>query len=1221
MTDYANSFVHLHGHSHYSLLDGGATISGLCAKAAEMKMPALGLTDHGNLFGLVEFYKAARAADIKPLLGCEFYVAPGSRFDKDAHGISEAAYHLVVLARNEQGYRNLLKLASLAYLEGFYYRPRVDKETLAKYHQGLIVINGHFGTEISACLQRNDCQAAVVAAGQYKDIFGEHFFVELQNHDDPAQIAMIPQLLEVARRVGSPVVATNDHHYLLKEDYDAHDVLCCISMGKTLDDADRLRYSRHLYLKSPAEMRRIFKDIPEACDATLKIAEMCDVTLDFSRRHAPVYAPPPDTTTGAIPTPDEYLRQLCQRGLVERYGQPSPAVIRRLDQELKVIQSKGFSSYFLIVWDFCNYARQNKIPVGARGSGVGTLVGYVLGLCNVDPIRYDLLFERFMDPSRSEMPDIDIDICQMGRDKVIEYVRGKYGNVSQIITFSTLAAKAAVKDVGRVLGVPLPDVDKITKLIPTGVNVTLASALQVADLKKLYQSEPTVTRVMDIAGRLEGLCRNAGMHAAGVIVCDKPLDEVVPLYKNGPDVMTQWDGPTCESVGLLKMDFLGLRTLTIIERALDLIERDYGPGLPPRVPMQPAGTAIQTAHPTLPGRPGRLDIEGVDLTDQRVYTQIFQKGRTQAVFQFESPGMRELLIKMKPDRIEDLIAANALFRPGPMDLIPEYCDRKHHRKPVLKVHPIMDGILEETYGIMVYQEQVMRIFNQLGGIPLAKAYKVIKAISKKHVDVIAAEKVNFIKGAQANGVDEKRAAEIFELIEEFGKYGFNKSHSTRYAIIAFQTAYLKTYFPLQFMAAQLTFEMTDQSKLTENIDECRFLTRPDGKVGIAVLPPDINSSVADFGVVDGTIRFGLAAVKGVGAKAVESIVAARGDGKGQPLRPFTSIYDFCERVDLRLVNKSVLEALVKCGAFDTLHNNRAAITAALESAMQSGAAAQEARRSGQESLFGGGDSPAPTPVSLQLPTVPEWSQGQKMAFEKAVLGFYVSSHPLRDLEELLAGYTTFNSRTIQNAEDRRGGIIGGLIAKIDTRIARSGRSAGQKWATVTLEDLSGSIKVLVFSGEYQKYVSLLVPEAVVFFRGRVDRSREEPNFQCSEAFTVKDVVEKLTRDATIRLPAMAIEPGLLSELDAFITQRKGNIPVRLEILDQSREPPAKVCIALRRAISVVNFANETGKTFWHQCPVVLRGPGRGLVTERVEAQPEMVSEPSRKVFDGDVIPA
>ncbi len=1221
MTDYSQSFVHLHGHSHYSLLDGGATIGDLCEKAAEMKMPALGLTDHGNLFGLVEFYKTAKAAGIKPLLGCEFYVAPGSRFDKEAHGISEAAYHLVVLARNEAGYRNLLKLASLAYLEGFYYRPRVDKETLAKYREGLVVINGHFGTEISACLERNDYQAAVAVAGQYKDIFGEHFFVELQNHDDPAQIAMIPQLMEVARRSGTPVVATNDHHYLLEKDYDAHDVLCCISMGKTLDDPGRLHYSRHLYLKSPAEMRRIFKDIPEACDATLKIAEMCDVTLDFSQRHAPVYHPPVDDATGRSPTPDEYLRQLCRRGVVERYGQAVEAINQRLDQELAVIESKGFSSYFLIVWDFCNYARQNKIPVGARGSGVGTLVGYVLGLCNVDPIRYDLLFERFMDPSRSEMPDIDIDICQNGRDKVIDYVRKKYGNVSQIITFSTLGAKAAVKDVGRVLGVPLPEVDKITKLIPTGVNVKLAAAMQVSDLKKLYQSDPTVARVIDIARRLEGLCRNAGMHAAGVIVCNKPLDEVVPLYKNGPEVMTQWDGPTCESVGLLKMDFLGLRTLTIIERALDLIERDHGGGLPDRVCIGPDGSAVQAAHPTLPGRPGRLDIEGVDLADQRVYTQIFQKGRTQAVFQFESPGMRELLIKMKPDRIEDLIAANALFRPGPMDLIPDYCARKHQRKPVPKVHPVMDRILEETYGIMVYQEQVMRIFNQLGGIPLAKAYKVIKAISKKHVEVIAAEKVNFIKGASANGVEEKSAAEIFELIEEFGKYGFNKSHSTRYAIIAFQTAYLKTYFPLQFMAAQLTFEMTDQSKLTENIDECRFLTRPDGKVGIAVLPPDINSSAADFGVVDGTIRFGLAAVKGVGSKAVESIVAARGDDAGSAIRPFTSIYDFCERVDLRLVNKSVMEALVKCGAFDSLHNNRAATTTAIESAMQSGAAAQDAKRSGQESLFGGGNSPVQTPVSLKLPTVPEWSQGQKMAFEKTALGFYVSSHPLRDLEELLAGYTTFNSRTIQNADDRREGIIGGLIAKIDTRIARTGRSVGQKWATVTLEDLSGSMKVLVFSGEYQKYSSLLVPETVVFFRGRVDRSREEPSFQCSEALTVKHVVEKLTREATIRLQAMAIEPGLLSELDAFITARKGNIPVKLEIMDQSQEPSAKVCIALRRAINVVDLATETGKTFWHQCPVVLRGPGRGMVAERTEAPPEAAVDSSRKIFDGDVIPA
>ncbi len=684
MSDLAKSFVHLHGHSHYSLLDGGATTKGLCTKAAELGMPALALTDHGNLFGMLDFYDSAKKAGIKPILGCEFYVAPGSRFDRDAHGIGEAAYHLVVVAKDQAGYRNLLKLASLAYTEGFYYRPRVDKETLARHQEGLVVINGHLGTEIAAHLERNDMAAAVATAGQYKDIFGENFFVELQNHGDKLQVAMLPQLLEVAQRAGCPVVATNDHHYLLKEDYDAHDVLCCISMGRTVLDETRLRYSRELYLKSPAEMREVFRDIPEACDNTLKIAEMCNLEIDFSKRHAPVYAPPPGPD-GVAPSADDFLRTLCEAGVQEKYGGMTQPLRDRLEQELKVIQSKGFSSYFLIVWDFCNYARQNGIPVGARGSGVGTLVGYALGLCNVDPLRYDLLFERFMDPSRSEMPDIDIDICQEGRGAVIEYVRKKYGNVSQIITFSTLAAKAAIKDVGRVLAMPLAEVDKITKLIPNGPNVDLAGALKIPDLKALYQNDPNVTRVFDIALRLEGLCRNAGMHAAGVIVCDKPLDEVVPLYKNGNDIMTQWDGPTCEKVGLLKMDFLGLRTLTIIERALNLIEQDTLAG---RLSLD-----APIAHPREKDRPARLDLEKIDLADQLVYRNVFQTGQTRGVFQFESGGMKDLLMKMKPDRIEDLIAANALYRPGPMDLIPDYCARKHGRQKAPLTHPLMALII------------------------------------------------------------------------------------------------------------------------------------------------------------------------------------------------------------------------------------------------------------------------------------------------------------------------------------------------------------------------------------------------------------------------------------------------------------------------------------------------------------------------------------------------
>ncbi len=1198
-----DSFVHLHGHSHYSLLDGGATIPGLCGKAAQLGMPALALTDHGNLFGLVEFYQQAKKAGIKPLVGCEFYVAPGSRFDKEAHGISEAAYHLVVLAKDQVGYKNMLKLASIAYLEGFYYRPRVDKESLAKYGEGLIVINGHFGTEIAACLTRGDMSAAVNVAGQYKDIFGDRFFVELQNHDDPAQLEQIPQLLEVARRAGCEVVATNDHHYLLKEDYDAHDVLCCISMGKTLSDENRLRYSRQLYLKSPQEMRQIFRDIPRACDNTLNIADMCDLTLHFSRRHAPVYSPPVDAATGNRPSADDYLRQLCEAGVLDKYGRFDDALRQRLEQELKVINEKGFSSYFLIVWDFCNFARQHGIPVGARGSGVGTLVGYALGLCNVDPIRYDLLFERFMDPSRSEMPDIDIDICQEGRGRVIEYVRQKYGNVSQIITFSTLGAKAAVKDVGRVLGMPLPEVDKITKLIPGGPNVTLESALAVADLKKMYREDPNVTRLFDVARRLEGLCRNAGMHAAGVIVCDKPIDEIVPLYKNGDDIMTQWDGPTCEKAGLLKMDFLGLRTLTIVERALDLIEKDYPQGLPPREIRSQDGAVAEIPHPVAAGRPGRIDLEKADLTDQKVFRQIFQKGQTRGVFQFESPGMRELLIGMKPDRVEDLIAANALYRPGPMDLIPDYCSRKHGRQKVPQVHPIIDKLLAETYGIMVYQEQVMRIFNQLGNIPLAKAYKIIKAISKKNTEIIAAEKQGFVKGAQENGIKPDQAEEIFALIEKFGGYGFNKSHSTRYALVAYHTAYLKTYFPLQYMAALLTFEMGDQTKTIEYIEECRYIQRPDGRVGIPILPPDVNSSMADFNVVQGTIRFGLAAVKGVGEKAVQAVIAARNDKAGAH-KPFTSLYDFCERVDLRLVNKSVLEALIKCGAFDCVHPVRSAAFAAVEHAVSVGSAAQEARRAGQESLFGGGGGGmAAAPAEFRLPAVPEWPQSEKMSQEKAVLGFYVTSHPLRNVEAMLPHFTTLDSQSLLAAADRKDGIVGGLISKVDVRIARTGQSAGQKWATIILEDLRGTMKVLVYGNEYQRFANLIAPEAIVFVRGRVNRSREEPSFQAVDFFTPQQIMEKLAIDVVLSGSAGVLDESAVEKLAAVLGRHSGpRVGVRLKLLDPTHSPPLRVLVDLKQKISATAAALDELRENFPQLAVQCTGPGSAVAAARARRE-------------------
>src|SRR5688500_1401345 len=795
----AGTFTHLHVHTHYSLLDGACRCDLLVQRAKALGMDAIAISDHGCMYGVIEFYNEAKKAGIKPILGMEAYMAPGDRRDRQQVN-GESAFHLLLLAQDLEGYQNLIKLSSIAYREGFYYKPRIDKEVLREYSKGLIATSACLGGEVASSLLKRDAKAARAAAETYAEIFGERFFIEVQKHIKE-QDQVNPELVDVAKKLGVGLVATNDVHFLNKEDHFAHDVLCCISMGKLVGDEGRLKYPTELYLKSPQEMQEVLGHYDGAIDNTARIAAMCNVELDFSKRYAPVYKVPHEklrasdrglgvspelpadqtklgqdaqATSKRMKDDEAYLRQLCEEGLVWRYGTTdvAPEVRERLEKEVKIIAMKGFCSYFLIVWDFCNYARDNGIPVGARGSGVGTMVGFLLGLCNVDPITYGLLFERFMDPSRNEMPDIDIDICQDGRGKVIDYVRNKYGHVAQIITFGTLAAKAACKDVGRVLGVPLAEIDKLTKLIPTvPPGIKLKDAMKrVPELDELYRGNPTMKQVIDLALKLEGLCRNAGVHAAGVIIADQPLDGVIPLCRDKDDnVLTQFEGPIAEKCGLLKMDFLGLRTLTTLTRSIDLEQQTR---------------ELRGEHPWAPGQAppplderGRIDIEKAELADQHVFA-LFKRGETKGIFQFESGGMQDLLMKMQPDRIEDLIAANALYRPGPMELIPIYCNRKHGVEQVPSVHPIMDAILAETYGIMVYQEQVMQIFNQLGGIELSAAYKLIKAISKKTADVIAKYKPDFIKGTMAKGVGKDQAEEIFDLILKFGGYGFRSEEHT-----------------------------------------------------------------------------------------------------------------------------------------------------------------------------------------------------------------------------------------------------------------------------------------------------------------------------------------------------------------------------------------------------------------------------------------------------------
>jgi len=1103
----SSSFVHLHCHTHYSLLDGANRIPDLITAAKQMEMPAIAITDHGNMFGVIEFFQTARKAGIKPIIGMEAYIAPGDRRDREAKGIGEASYHLLLLAQNEIGYRNLVKLSSIAFLEGFYYRPRIDRETLQQFNEGLICTSTCLGAEIPQALMNRDRAAADQIAEWYLRVFGpERFFIELQDHGIAEQQMINPELVEIARRRGIGLVATNDVHYLTAGDHEAHNALCCISTGKLVTDETRLKYSDQMYLKSPAEMRDRFAGFDEAIANTVTIANRCHLDLDFTKRHTPVYRPPEQKS------PDTYLRELVLRGAGERYGEITDEIQQRIDYELEVIQSKGYSSYFLIVWDFVHYARSRGIPCGARGSGCSAVVAYSLYLSQPDPLRYGLYFERFMDPDRDEMPDIDIDICQEGREEVLRYVRDKYGHVAQIITFGTLKPKAAIRDVSRVLGVPLGKADQIAKLVPEALKMTIDKALAgEPELKRLYNEDPEVRKVIDISRRLEGMARHAGVHAAGVVVADQPLDELLPLYRpTGTDqVITQFEGNTVEKVGLLKIDFLGLRTLTVLERARQLAERNHGVS---------------------------IDIERLDLTDSKVY-ELFARGDTKGIFQFESGGMRDVIMRMRPNRVEDLIAANALYRPGPMVNIDAYIGRKHG-EAWKTPHPIMSEVLEETYGIIVYQEQVARLAIRLGNIERKRAFRLAKAISKKKTDMIEAEREPFLSGAIMNGLKRNVADEIFNQILPFGEYAFNKAHSTGYALIAYQTAYMKAYYPLEFMAALLTFEMGDTDKVVEYIEECR-------RMNIDVRPPDVNSSDADFTVVRdatsrGFLRFGLAAIKGVGEKAVAAIIAARQDGG-----PFASLFDFSERVDLSAVNRGVIEALIKAGAFDTTGAMRKALVDGLDSALRAGGETQRDRKAGQMALFGG---PAPDAKSAaRTISTAEWSEAEMLAHEKAVLGFYVTKHPLTQHAETLRSFSMADCADLSALSEGADIVIGGMISRIRYSVTKQGKNAGAKLAVLTFEDLSGSIEAVVFSEVLEKFRELVAPDRLVFLRGKVDRRREDPSLRVSEVIPLADAARRFSSGVVLRIPGGGLSADAMANLSAVCKSSRGDRPLFLEV--------------------------------------------------------------------------
>ena len=1283
MADVQQNFVHLHVHSQFSLLDGACRTADLVERAKQLNQEAIAITDHGCMFGVIDFYQKAVAAGIKPIIGIEAYMAPGDRTDRTSTGVKDGGYHLLLLARDLEGYRNLLKLGSIAYTEGFYYKPRIDKQVLKAHAKGLIATSACLGGEIPSALMADNRKKAREIAETYLEVFGpDNFFIEVQKHIIE-QDRVNPELIDLADKLGVGVVATNDVHFLNADDHGPHNALCCIATGKLLTDESRLIYPTQLYVKSSEEMYAAsdLKRWKEACENSVRIARMCNLELSFKTSYAPAVrievgsgqvamwpsgqvaeersgqvakwpsgqvaeersgqvkeedgtsalnsnlklpahsaTGPLDHSTTSLPigsTPwyqafcakftlqpfdalnatqsreevkaqcDAALRELAEAGAIWRYGPAESGVFTaahraRLDRELKVLADKNISAYFLIVWDFVNEARRRGIPANARGSGVGTMVGYCLGLSNACPIQYGLLFERFTDPDRSEYPDIDIDICQDGRQEIIDYVRQKYGHVAQIITFGTLKARNALRDVGRVLGMPIPEVDKVCKLVGDKLGTTIASALKdVAELKQLYDESPTHRQMIDTARRLEGLARHAGVHAAGVIVATQPLDTIVPLYKppGTEQIVTQWDGPTCEKVGLLKMDFLGLRTLSILEKAKKLIRgtldekviaESVGGERSGQVAQWPSGQVTDKAsgqvgpnsqiiratsgsewsqeEPLVTTRgsdkpefvssiPSEekavhdpLDLERLSYDDQKVL-DLFRRGETAGVFQFESGGMRNLLMAMKPDRLEDLIAANALFRPGPMELIGDYCDRKHARKSVPRVHAIVDKFTAETYGIMVYQEQVMQVVHELGGIPLRAAYTLIKDISKKKQKNIDAVRPKFVEGSQAQGLSKQQADELFDLILKFAGYGFNKSHSTGYAIIAYQTAYLKTYFPVQYMAAVLTYESVSTDKVVEYVDECRRVMYPDGHRGIAVKPPEINLSDIGFSVVyetdeprdsnHGHIRFGLSAVKGVGDKAINAILEARQKGGA-----FASLHDFCERVPLGSVNRATIEALIKCGAFDALHGalKRSALVEALESALAAGQRAAADRASGQMNMFGvleqsssGNKSEIRNSKSeISLPKVAPWSPADQLKFEKDVLGFYLSSHPLDQHKDIVSRYATVDVAQIDQLAADVEVLLGGMLTRVKPTVTKNGKNPGQKMAMITIEDHSGAIEAVVFSDAYAVAAELLQTDRIVFLRGKVDRRRERPSVIVQKVISVHDAITDLTEMVIIR---------------------------------------------------------------------------------------------------------
>jgi DNA polymerase-3 subunit alpha len=1121
--DSAPGFAHLHNHTTYSLLDGAQRIEEMCRRAAEDGQPGIAITDHGNLFGVMEFAKKAAQCGVRPIVGIEAYVAPGSRLDRTPpRGGAKPYHHLILLARNYAGYKNLIRLASAGFLEGFYYRPRIDRELLERHHEGLICTTACLAGEVPSLLAQGRREDARGAAGWFRELFGaERFWLELQDHGLEDQQRVNRGVVELSRELGVGVVATNDCHYLLPEDSFAHDVLVCIQTGKTIHDQGRMRYTAQHYLKSRAEMGRLFAWAPEALENTLRVAAACSFAFEKQPSLLPEFPVPEGSTL------DGYFEQVTREGFDRRLRVWRAAAEagrlrhgldlyrERLDREIRMIQDLGFAGYFLITWDFVRFARENGIPVGpGRGSAAGSLAAYCLGITDIDPMPYDLLFERFLNPERISLPDIDIDFCFRKRERVIEYVTEKYGraNVAQIITFGTMAARAVIRDVGRGLEIPYAEVDRIAKLVPAqpGAEVTIARALrEVPPLRQAYDTDPRVRQLLDVAQRLEGLTRHASTHAAAVVIAPRPIIEFAPLYKGSKDtdeVTTQFPKDEIEEIGLLKMDFLGLRTLTLIDDALNSIQRATG---------------------------RRPDIERMPLDDPAVY-ELFARGRTSGIFQFESQGMRDILRRFRPERFEDLIALNALYRPGPIGggLIDDFIKRRHGKIRVEYPHPRTEPILRETYGVILYQEQVMQLASELAGYSLGEADILRSAMGKKNKAVMEAEEQRFIDRARDRGIKPGDARKVYEQMAHFAGYGFNKSHSAAYALVAYRTAWLKVHHPVAFMAALLTIEKDSTDSVVKYINECRDM-------GIRVLPPDVNTSGVDFTAEGGAIRFGLSAIKGVGEAAILALLEAR-----ERVGRFESLHAICTHVDPRHVHKRLLEALVQAGALDGLGARRSQLAAAVDSALEYGQKRRAEHEAGQGNLFPGSGAGAEVRAGSDvLPDLAEWDERTLLGYEKATLGFYVSGHPLESYRELLGEFASHSTAALAELPSGSEVAIGGLVGDLRRRKSRR----GEWWASFVLEDLDGRVEVLVFPKAYQLCQQLLGQDQAILLAGRLEAGDARVRIVADSVTPLDELRERRAGALQLRVDAARLDEELIGRLRRAIEAHRGETSLLLEV--------------------------------------------------------------------------